>query len=270
MNANKKASRGKNTFCFLLVIGFWILTLGFYSFAEAKEYDGIWFLAFNVQKAPFNNLLVREAVSHCIDRGYITKRIVGEEIIPGGIIPPGMPGFNPTLKPYKKNIKYAKSLMKKAKYSLNDRRLKTITLLHTDGENTIKIADKIKNDLKQLGMKVELVEVSYRDETRWTNELSSKTHQLFVMGYKAESNEEVTGEATPRPADTLSLLEPIFKTGGFANFNSYSDPKVDSLLQQLTMIDSALAKEREKKLLEINRLIYKELPVLILFYIEKL
>jgi len=67
-----------------------------------------------------------------------------------------------------------------------------------------------------------------------------------------------------------ALLEPLFKTGGPANFTGYSNPGVDMMLDQLSVIDPVLSKEREIKLKEIDKILYKELPVVVLFYIEKL
>ena len=108
-------------------------------------------------------------------------------------------------------------------------------------------------------MRVTLVQVSYRDENKWERELKSGKHQLFLMGYKAES-----------VPDSVSLLEPLFRTGGTANFTGYSDPAIDMMLDQLSVIDPAMYQARELKLKEINKALYKDLPVLVLFYIEKL
>ena len=251
-----------------LVLGIWLL--GFYSFASAKEYDGIWFLGFNVQKPPFDNLKVRQAVNHALEKDFISSEIMSNGVAPISSIPPGMPGYDSELKPYKLNVKFAKTLMKRAKYSPNDQRLKELTLLHTDGIKTVEIAKKIQKDLKQIGMKINLVQVSYRGEESWIRELSSRKHHLFLMGYKTESEQLFTEEASAKAADSYHLLEPLFKTKGEANFTGYSNSTVDMLLDQVSVIGPSFLKERELKLKEINKILYKELPVLVLFYIEKL
>jgi peptide/nickel transport system substrate-binding protein len=247
------------------------LSLGFSSKAFAKDFDGVWFLGFNLQKPPFNDLKVRQAVSSCLDLNSISSRLMSEES-GASVIPPGMTGNDPALAPYKNNIDYARLLMKRAKYSPNDRRLRKLTLLHTDGVKTIAIARQVQNDLKALGMRVELAQVSYRDETKWDRELRSGKHQLFLMGYKAEAAQIFSAEATAGDSgpESATLLEPLFKTGGPANFTGYSNPSVDMMLDQLSVINPALSKERELKLKEINKDLYKDLPVVVLFYIEKL
>jgi peptide/nickel transport system substrate-binding protein len=239
------------TFSFLL----------FTSVAFAKDFDGVWFLGFNLQKPPFSDLKVRQAVTNCLDLNAISAQIMSEEAGPG-LIPPGMAGNDPALAPFKKNLDYARLLLKRAKYAANDKRLKNLTLLHTDGVKTIAAARQIQSDLKDLGVQVKLVEVSYRDEVKWERELRSGKHQLFLMGYKANTE----GKAP----EGAALLEPLFKTGGPANFTGYSNPAVDMMFDQLSVIDPALSKEREIKLREIDRNLYKELPAIVLFYIEKL
>lgn len=244
--------------------------LFFASSAGAKDYDGIWFLGFNVQKPPFEELKVRQAVAHTLDREYITTQIASEDVIPISIIPPKMTGYDPMLPDYKLNPKYGKALMRNAKYPPNDKRLKNLTLLHTDGVRTIAIAKKIQNDLKQLGLKINLVQVSYRNEEQWNRELASRKHHLFLMGYKAELEDFFTKEASTTVADSYRLLEPLFKTGAEANFTGFSNNQVDTLLDQVSVIGPSFAKEREEKLNEINVILYKQLPVLVLFYVEKL
>lgn len=236
-----------------------LLLIATVSFAQVKEYDGIWFLGFNLQKPPFDNLKVRQAVAHGLNQDFIAS-----------IIPPGMPGNDPNLRPYKYNLKFAKTLLKRAKYQLSDPRLKGLTLLHTDGLKTIEIAKKVQKDLKQIGMQVNLIQISYRDQEKWNSELASKKHHLFLMGYKAESEQLFTEEASVKAADSYRLLEPLFKTDGEANFTGYSNSTVDMLLDQVSVIGFEFSKERELKLKEINKNLYKELPVLALFYIEKL
>ena len=245
------------------------MCLGFDSLASAKEYDGIWFLGFNLQKPPFDDLKVRQAVAHCMDKNYLAIDIM-EETVPASIVPPGMPGFVPELKPYKRNVDFAKTLIKRAKYRPNDQRLKKLTLLHTDGVKTVAIAKKIQEDLRQIGMEIERVQINFRDEEKWGRALSSRKHHLFLMGYKAEIEQLFTEEATVLAADSYRLLEPLFKTGSEANFTGYSNSTVDMLLDQVSVIGPSFQKEREIKLKEINKTLYRGLPVLVLFYIEKL
>jgi len=238
--------------------------------ALAVAYDGIWFLGFNLQKPPFDNLKVRQAAAHTISLSYIAANIFAETNPTTSYVPPGMLGYDETLKPFKRNVKYAKTLMKRAKYSLNNPLLKNISLLHTDGVKTTMAAQRIQKDLKQIGINVTLVQMNYWDEAGWSRELESKKHQLFLMGYKAEIDKLFTQEAIAAETNSAGLLGPLFKTAGEANLTGYSNPTVDMLLDQAAVIAPTMRTERELKFREINRLVYKDLPLLVLFYIEKL
>ncbi len=239
-----------------LVIG--LLVIG-HSAAYATDYDGTWFLGFNLRRPPFSDLKVRQAVARAVDAAAIATEVVSGET-GGSFIPPGMAGYDPALAPYRNDPAYAAQLLKRAKYAPGDRRLKGLTLLHTDGLKTVEIARRIQRELKALGIQVKLVEVSYRDTADWDKELRSGRHQLFLMGYKPDL----------LTAESSALLEPLFRSGGAANFTGYANPAVDMALDQLSVINPALVGEREFKLREIDRTLYRELPVLVLFYIEKL
>lgn len=255
----------------IIIFLVWILTFGFWiSEAYAKEYDGIWFMGVNLKHEIFSDLKVRQAVNSAIDKEYIVKKIVSEEVIPVGFVPFGMLGYDPDLEITFHDYKYAKLLMKKAGYPISDNRLKNLSLLHTDGIKTIAIAEKIQNDLRNIGMKVNLVEVSYENEDKWIKELTSGKHDFFLLGYKAGIEQLFTSEEAAAQIDSYDLIEPLFKTDGEANFTGYSNEQVDKLLGQLEGINIALKSERHIKLKKINQQLYKDLPAVVLFYIEKL
>jgi len=245
------------------ILGLWT------SAAQAKEYDGIWFLGMNLKSEVLKHRNVRKAVEYAVDKEYIAKKIVSEEVVPVGFVPFGMLGYDPDLEMRFQDFKTAKELMKKAGFSMNDQRIKDLSLLHTDGLMTIEIARKVQSDLRNIGMKVDLVEVSYQNEDKWVKELTSGEHEFFLLGYKAGIEQLFTTEAIAQ-IDSQSLVEPLFKTGGDANFTGYSNAEVDKLLAQLKGINIALKNERHLKLKKVNQQLYQDLPAVVLFYIEKM
>jgi ABC-type transport system substrate-binding protein len=170
------------------------LTFGFNSFANAKEYDGVWFLGFNLRTNLFGGEKgkpVRQAVVSAINRAKIAKKIIGDETVPVGIITPGMEGYDPSLTPYPFDYSAAKKLMKSAGYPLNDKRIKHISFLTTDGEKTKLIVDEIKRDLINIGFDITTTVVKYSNTKAWERELTSGKYDMFVMGYKAGSVGEI-------------------------------------------------------------------------------
>jgi len=262
----------KNPKSKIIVFLVWILTFGFgISFASGKKYDGIWFLGLNMHKDLFQDVQVRQAVAHCIDIPFVATKIISEEVVPASVIPPSMLGYDPDLAAYKTNPTFSKLLMKRAGYSIKDKRLKNLTLLHTDGIKTVEIVNKIKKDLEQIGMSIQLKEISYRDQEKWAQELASETNDFFVMGYKAGVEQLFTEEAVSDDLiDSYALVEPIFNSQGEANFTGYKNKDVDESLQKISGLDPALKGERHNRLKKVNVQVYKDLPVIVLFYIERL
>jgi ABC-type transport system substrate-binding protein len=256
----------------ILVSSLVIISSVAFATTKEKEYDGIWFLGFNLKREVTKDDKVRQAINISIDKDYIVEEIVSKEVVPVGLIPPGMLGYDPDLVLRINDLKHAKQLMKKAGFPITDKRLKTLTLLHTDGIKTTAIAKNLQNDLRNIGMKIKLVEVSFKDEEKWVKEMALGKHDFFLMGYKAGIEQLFTEEASAvqTQVDSYSLVEPLFATSGEANFTGYSNTEVDKLLKHLSGLNIALKSERHAKLKKINGLLYKELPVIVLFYIEKL
>lgn len=225
--------------------------------AFAVDYDGLWFMGFNLNKDVFgdsNGKLVRQAINYAIDRQHICRGIMGDSNTPTTVLSAGMEGHDDSVKGYQYSPTKAKALLKKAGYSMKDKRLKGLVLLHTDGDKTIAIARSIKNYLASIGISLKLKQMPYEDQDGWDNALSGGRNHLFLMGYKApDPFDSGTGEAR----DAQGFLTDLFSSGGSANFFFLRDQKLDNL------IDRDLAKEAA--------LLLQEDPVTVnLFYITKL
>ena len=223
----------------------------------AIDYDGLWFMGFNLNKDVFgdsNGKLVRQAVNYAIDRQHICTAIMADNNTPTTVLPPGMEGRDDSIKGYPYDPSKAKALLKKAGYSMKDKRLKEIVLLHTDGDKTITIARSIKNYLASIGINLKLKKMDYEDQEGWDNTLSGGKNHLFLMGYKAPDPFDAgTGEAH----DAQGFLANLFSSSGSANFFFLRDKKLDDL------IDNNLAKEAS--------VLLQHDPVTVnLFYITKL
>lgn len=243
----------------------WAQTLEGVATPEApaiKEYDGIWFAGFNINKDIFKGdkgRAVRQAFNLAVDRKYIAQEIVGDDAVPTGVIPPGMIGYDPALKGYPLDVGRAKKLMKKAGFPLTDKRLKKVVMLHTDGLKTLEIARSLKKDLQALGVKIEEVVVSYEAQEKWEAELLSGKYHMFLMGYKADD-----------PKDAATLLKPLFFSRGEANFTGFRKDRVDLLLNKLGHINPDEVETQLKLLLEIGKIIQQEASTINLFYITRL
>ncbi|MEK7376654.1 MAG: ABC transporter substrate-binding protein [Candidatus Margulisiibacteriota bacterium] len=240
---------------FILVLMTVLLSL--HGTAFALDYDGLWFMGFNLNKDVFgdgNGRLVRQAANYAIDRQHICTAIIGDNNTPTTVLPKGMQGHDDSLKGYPYNPAKAKALMKKAGYSMSDKRLKNIVLLHTDGDKTVEIVKSIKNYLVSIGIGLKLKQIDYEDQDSWDSALSGGKNHLFLMGYKAPDPYD---SATSPSPDASGFLTDLFHSSGSANFFFLRDKKLDALIGQ------NMAKE--------VLLILQEDPVTVnLFYITKL
>ncbi len=75
-----------------------------------------YFLTLNTHMKPFNNPLVREAVSYAIDRSSLLKFVNGQGTVATGFIPPGVKGYTTQnlVNPYE--VAKVKQLLKQAGY----------------------------------------------------------------------------------------------------------------------------------------------------------
>ncbi len=75
-----------------------------------------YFLTLNTQVKPFNNPLVREAVSYAINRQFLLKLVNGQGSPATGFIPPGVKGYSSQNLVNPLNVAKAKSLLAQAGY----------------------------------------------------------------------------------------------------------------------------------------------------------
>ena len=75
-----------------------------------------YYLTLNTKVKPFNNPLVREAVSYAIDRSFLLKLVNGQGSPATGFIPPGVTGYTNQNLVNPLNIAKAKSLLAQAGY----------------------------------------------------------------------------------------------------------------------------------------------------------
>ncbi len=239
--------------------------------SQEESYDGLWFLGFNMKKDIFNGQkgkLLRQAFNYAIDRQYICKNIIGDNNIPTGVIPMGMPGSNIDIKGYPYSPAEATKLIRQAGYSKRDRRLKGLLLIHTNGVKTVQIAQLIKKDLSAVGIEIKLKNVDYEEEDAWENELMEKKEHLFLMGYKSSlqpfenKNDDISR--------TEQFLRDLFYSGGEANMGSLKNKGLDAIIDTISATASSEPELKLKLLEKANRVMTNDPVTVNLFYIKEL
>jgi oligopeptide transport system substrate-binding protein len=179
----------------------------------------LYYLAFNTVKAPFDDVNIRRAFSMSLDKDKIISLVFQNAVEKAnGIVPPGIKGFNEELVGLDYDVARARELIRQSKYG-DVSALPQITLT-TAGEggavsNVLQAA--VVQWRENLGVDVKIRQIE-PDTFYYT--LKQEKDEVVDMGWIADY---------PHQQDFLDVL---FRSGADINYGEYSDPVVDSLLDQ--------------------------------------
>jgi len=203
---------------------------------------------------PLKDRRVRLAISKAINRQAIVERIMDGEAIPaGGLLPEGFFGASPKLKAEPFDPEGAKKLLTEAGYP-NGFGL----TLHGPNDrypNDEKIIQAIGPMLSRVGIDTKVVSLPW---ATFASQSSAPTYafSLMLVGWGSG-----TGEVS---SPLRSLIATVGPGRGASNRGRYSNPKVDSLLQEaLNTVDD---EKREKLLQEASEVAMADQAIIPLHY----
>lgn len=165
--------------------------------------------------SPLSNVLVRRAISHAIDKANLVKLQNGRGGPANCILPPAMPGHDPSCNPYPYDVAAAKALMAEAGQSAG-----FSTKLYTDTSDLSKSqVEAIQTDLAAIGITAEIVLQEF-DVLLGTITVPHQAPMVMIGWF----------QDFPDPSD---FFDPILSCataveGGF-NLAWYCNPEVDAL-----------------------------------------
>ena len=175
------------------------------------------FIAFNTEKAPFNNPKVRRAIAEAIDFQGLISGVYNNSGTSGvSTLGPAVYGYNPNLKPYSYNLENAKKLLAEASYPNGF----TANFYVADRKIRIKLAEVIQAELKPLGIDLKIIVL---EQGAFFAASEKGEHDLCIDGW---SNS--TGDADFCLSPTLTARG--IPTGD--NYSRYNNPTVTTLLDQ--------------------------------------
>jgi peptide/nickel transport system substrate-binding protein len=173
------------------------------------------FVALNTNRPPFNDVRVRQAANHALDRKLIIDKLLAGRAVPlNGVMSPAAFGFNPNLPAYKYDVKEARALLAAAG--------------HKDGIDVTLDADGPQKDtaeaiaalLTQAGIRTKVaIGEGSQVRARWANN-GRREGDMWITSW---------GNGSLDPTD---IFEPTLMTGGRGNSAGYSNPAVDTLLRE--------------------------------------
>ncbi|WP_375221436.1 ABC transporter substrate-binding protein [Symbiobacterium thermophilum] len=150
----------------------------------------IGYLAFNTQKPPFDNVLIRRAINHAINKEELNTAFYGGMGIPAvSPLPPSVWGHNPNVPKYEYDPEKAKELLAQAGYG-PDNPLKTelwaMPVPRPYMPQPERIGVAIQNYLREVGIEAEIV--TYEWGT-YLEKTGMGEHTMALLGWTGDNGD---------------------------------------------------------------------------------
>ena len=203
--------------------------------------------AFNTSVKPYDDLRVRQAIAHAIDRQKIVEVVwPGRGIVAEGPIPPTSWAFDERFKGLGFNLNRAKQLMAASGHASGF----DMNLLMPEGEENRREVALLIDQLKQINVNVK---VTMMDFPSFLDRLLKANYDVLRVGW------------TVNPEPDSLLYSPFHSSaiGGF-NFTKFKNARVDELLDRGRVVSNV--NERMRIYREAQRIIVQEAPMAFIFH----
>jgi len=211
------------------------------------------YLGFNVQKPPFDNIKVRQAFSRAFDRDdYIEVVLSGLGLPAYSFIPPDRPGYNEDLKQPEFNPEEAKTMLDEVIASDYGGTLPAIKLTFSASPRNQTRFEWMQNQIKEnLGLDVQLEPVESKAYTELVKKPET-TPQFFFLGWCQDY---------PDPQNWLSL---VFQSNSTVTHVGWVNEEFDRLTGEADTLTDFDA--RIELYDQAHALLVEETPVIFFYY----
>ena len=205
------------------------------------------YLGFNVEKEPFNNKLVRQALNHAVDKEAIIKNFYEGTAEPAkNPMPPSVSGYNDEIQDYEYDLDKAKELLAEAGYADGFKMdLWAMPVPRPYMPNGRKVAEALQADFAKIGVEVNIVSMewgTYLEKTR------DGEAPMFMLGWTGDNGD----------ADNFLYVLLDKDAIGSNNYTRYSNDEVhDLLIKAQTEIDE---EKRNQLYNEAQKIIHEDAP----------
>ncbi|WP_152657013.1 glutathione ABC transporter substrate-binding protein [Oceanobacillus sp. CFH 90083] len=213
---------------------------------QSQDSLAVSYLGFNMEKEPFDDKRVRQAIAKAINKENILSGIYDNVGIPAHTpIAPSVFGYSEDVSDHEYDVKEAKDLLAEAGYENGF----STTIWTNDDRQRIDTATNIQAQLKEIGINAEVRTVEWGAMLEQT---ANGEHDMFVFGWTT-----VTGDAD-------NGLYPLFHSdnlGESGNRTFTVDSELDELLDQARQEGDPderleLYRQTQKLLAEITPMVY--------------
>ena len=213
-----------------------------------------WYIIMNNKKSPLDDIYVRKAMAYAFEYEKVIKDILrgGEQL--QGPVPSSVAGHNDNLLIYKRDIKRAKELIKKSKYSKKELSKFELETAFSAGNVSFRAVSLLAaTNFKEIGLNVKI------KETRWSEicRRETKPQTAFHMVVCSAST------IIPHPQTTLVFYTPegwgtAYPPGGMY----YENRKVTELIEKAKAASSL--EEQNEYYKKAQEIIVEDSPSLFL------
>ncbi len=217
---------------------------------ESESLD-VYYIGFNVEEPPFDDPKVRLALSMAIDKELLADEILAGLVDPAqGILPPGMPGYNPGLEGIEFDPEGARDLLNDAG---GPEVLQDIVLL-TPGRGASP-GDVLEAIVAMWTENLQLdfdIPIEQEDLGLFLRDIDESNFAMFSLGWIADY---------PDPQNFLDIK---LRSTSANNETGYSNSEVDDLLEQA--LNEADEAKREELYQQAEQLIVDDAPWIPLYH----
>lgn len=217
---------------------------------QVMEQEGlnVAYLGFNVQKPPFDNVEVRQAISMALNRqAYLDAIYLGNAVLAKNPIPPTMWSYNDKTVDYAYDTAKAKELLAKAGFPNGfSATMWYMPVSRPYNPNGKKMGEMMQADLAKIGIKIDLVTFdwgAYLDKAR------TGQHQMIQMGWTGDNGD---------PDNFLSVLLSCEASKNGSNYSRWCNPEFDKLINAAKITPNQAA--RTKSYMEAQTVFKKQAP----------
>ena len=209
-------------------------------------------LIFNFNVPPFDDLDIRKAITHAIDRDAIAETIlegIGKKS--DGHLPDQYPQYEPNTVPYDYDLAKTEASMADAGYAKDaqgfwakDGRRLVVPLIHQPREPEAQIMEAVQSYLTEAGFEAKLQQL---ERGQFIKELREK--DKFGVYFLSIGQDY---------SDPIGFLDLVFYKNGVWNHSGYSNDRVNEIIETTLRITDQ--PERTKLFKEAQRVIKEEYP----------
>lgn len=214
-----------------------------------QEGMNVGYLAMNNNKKQFQDVRVRRALNHAINKQAIVDAVYeGFGKVANAPLPPNVWSFNPNLTTYDYNPAKAKELLKEAGYEKGfDMTLFAMPVPRPYMPDGRKVAEAMQADLAKVGINAKIVSYEW---TTYLEKTKNLEHDACLLGWTGDNGD---------PDNFLYVL--LSKTAAYAPATNYASWKNDEFTNLITKAkETSDVAERTKLYKEAQEIFAKEVP----------